>query len=293
VSGAAIAGVTAGPADLSPAAVTGLLRHQLGFTGLIVTDVLNAGSIVATGADEPTAAAQAVEAGADLVLLGSLTDVNAVVARLEAEVNAGRLPVAELNAAVDQVMQHKPVNPCRAVAIVGAGGDGYAIVDNDGTVEGNVSGAVPGAPIVGGAATPDGRGWWVVAGDGQVTALGDAPFEGAASHARPIVGMSATPDGRGYWLVASDGGVYTFGDAPFLGAASHARPIVGMSATSDGRGYWLVASDGGVYTFGDAPFFGSPPPQNDVVGIRATPDGRGYRLLRADETVLRFGDAGP
>jgi hypothetical protein len=27
----------------------------------------------------------------------------------------------------------------------------------------------------------------------------------------PIVGMAATPDGRGYWLVASDCGIFTYG----------------------------------------------------------------------------------
>jgi ribosomal protein L24E len=72
--------------------------------------------------------------------------------------------------------------------------------------------------------------------------------------------MAATPDGRGYWLVASDGGVFAFGDAAFHGStgAIHLnRPIVGMAATPDGRGYWLVASDGGVFAFGDAAFDGS------------------------------------
>jgi hypothetical protein len=29
--------------------------------------------------------------------------------------------------------------------------------------------------------------------------------------------MAATPSGKGYWLVASDGGIFTFGDAAFLG----------------------------------------------------------------------------
>ena len=32
--------------------------------------------------------------------------------------------------------------------------------------------------------------------------------------------MAATPDGRGYWLVAADGGVFTFGDAPFDGSGA-------------------------------------------------------------------------
>ena len=34
----------------------------------------------------------------------------------------------------------------------------------------------------------------------------------------PVVGVAATPDGRGYWEVASDGGVFTFGDAGFYGS---------------------------------------------------------------------------
>jgi hypothetical protein len=113
------------------------------------------------------------------------------------------------------------------------------------------------------AATPDGRGYWLVAADGGVFAFGDAPFLGSAggqSVNQPVVGMAATPDGRGYWLVAADGGVFAFGDAPFLGSAggqSVNQPVVGMAATPDGRGYWLVAADGGVFAFGDAPFRGS------------------------------------
>jgi hypothetical protein len=72
--------------------------------------------------------------------------------------------------------------------------------------------------------------------------------------------MAATPDGRGYWLVASDGGIFNFGDAGFFGSTGALvlnRPVVGMAATPDGRGYWLVASDGGVFALGDAHFEGS------------------------------------
>ena len=83
---------------------------------------------------------------------------------------------------------------------------------------------------------------------------------GAIHLNKPIVGMAATPDGKGYWLVASDGGIFTFGDAAFFGSTGAIRlnkPIVGMAATPDGKGYWLVASDGGIFTFGDAAFYGS------------------------------------
>ena len=68
----------------------------------------------------------------------------------------------------------------------------------------------------------------------------------------PIVSMAATPDGKGYWLVASDGGVFSFGDATFYGSFASVAlnaPMVSMAATPDGKGYWLVASDGGVFSF--------------------------------------------
>ena len=37
----------------------------------------------------------------------------------------------------------------------------------------------------------------------------------------PIVGMAATPDGKGYWLVGADGGIYNGGDAGFFGSATY------------------------------------------------------------------------
>ena len=132
----------------------------------------------------------------------------------------------------------------------------------------------------------------------------------------PIVGMAATPDRRGYWLVAADGGVFSFGDAQFYGStgAIHLnQPIVGMAPSHDGRGYWMVAADGGVFSFGDAPFYGSMGSihlNQPIVGITPTPDGqrlldgrigrrhlqpRGRRLLRVpggnppERTHRRFG----
>jgi hypothetical protein len=73
--------------------------------------------------------------------------------------------------------------------------------------------------------------------------------------------MAATPSGKGYWLVASDGGIFAFGDALFSGSAGSIRlnqPVVGMAPFGKGAGYWLVAADGGVFTYGGAPFLGSP-----------------------------------
>ena len=71
--------------------------------------------------------------------------------------------------------------------------------------------------------------------------------------------MAATPDGKGYWLVASDGGVFAFGDASFYGSTgAPPQPTDrGHGRHPDGSGYWLVAADGGVFAFGDAGFYGS------------------------------------
>jgi hypothetical protein len=76
----------------------------------------------------------------------------------------------------------------------------------------------------------------------------------------PVVGMAATPTGKGYWLVASDGGIFSFGDASFrgsTGATTLNKPIVGMAATPTGNGYWLAGADGGIFPYGDATFNGS------------------------------------
>jgi hypothetical protein len=155
-------------------------------------------------------------------------------------------------------------------------------------------------PIIGMAATGDGKGYWNVAVDGGLFAFGDAKFYGSMGGQRlnkPVVGMAATGDGRGYWEVASDGGLFAFGDAGFYGstgAMALNKPVVGMAATSDGRGYWLVASDGGIFAFGDAGFYGSTGAMTlnkPVVGMAATSDGRGYWLVASDGGIFAFGDA--
>ena len=74
------------------------------------------------------------------------------------------------------------------------------------------------------------------------------------------MGIAATPDGKGYWLVAYNGGAFAFGDAGFYGSTAQMRlnqSVLGMVATPDGKGYWLSAADGGVFSFGDAGFYGA------------------------------------
>ena len=155
-------------------------------------------------------------------------------------------------------------------------------------------------PIVGTAATPDGKGYWLVASDGGIFNYGDAAFYGSTGSIvlnKPVVGMAATPDGKGYWLVASDGGIFNYGDAAFFGSTGAIvlnKPVVGMAATPHGKGYWLVASDGGIFNYGDAPFYGSTGAlklNKPIVGTAATSDGGGYWLVATDGGVFNYGDA--
>jgi hypothetical protein len=186
-------------------------------------------------------------------------------------------------------------SPTASPGFGGAGVLAFGDAGDYGSPAGPVS-----APIEGMAATPDTRGYWLVAADGGVFSFGDAEFYGSAGGLKlsaPIVGLAPTPDGRGYWLVALDGGIFNYGDAGFYGSTGGQRlnePIVGMAPAPDGRGYWLVASDGGVFSFGDASFHGSTggvPLNGTVVGMAPAPDGRGYWLVAGDGGIFSFGDA--
>jgi len=168
-------------------------------------------------------------------------------------------------------------------------------------VDGPPPPAVLNAPVVGMTATSDGKGYWLVAGDGGIFTFGDSQFYGSTGAIRlnkPVIGMAATPDGRGYWLLASDGGIFSFGDAQFYGSAGGLglrHPAVGMAVTPDGHGYWLVTTAGQVFAYGDAGRYGDalsgPPLAGPTVGIAATSDGAGYWLATSTGRVLGFGDA--
>jgi beta-N-acetylhexosaminidase len=93
------------PASLSAAAMTGLLRGELGFTGAIISDALEMRA-VSGPFGIPEAAVLAVTAGVDLLCLGRDTSeemYHAVVAALADAVRAGRLPGQRLEDAADRV----------------------------------------------------------------------------------------------------------------------------------------------------------------------------------------------
>ncbi len=65
------------PASLSRRIVSGVLRDQLGYEGVVITDALGAGAITGAGYDSGEAAIAAAKAGDDLLLFAS-SDVGAI-----------------------------------------------------------------------------------------------------------------------------------------------------------------------------------------------------------------------
>jgi beta-N-acetylhexosaminidase len=103
------------PATLSAPAITGLLEHQLGFRGLILTDSLSALAVQDAGYGVPQAAARAIEAGADMVLFNSPDPevaANEVITSIASAVTSGRLPAARLDDAVQHVLSAKDASLC-------------------------------------------------------------------------------------------------------------------------------------------------------------------------------------
>ena len=92
------------PATLSRAILTDLLRQQMGFDGLIVTDALDMGGI--TRYYWPgEAAVRAFEAGADVLLLPPNPET--AYRALLAAVRSGRIPVQRLNDSVERILRAK------------------------------------------------------------------------------------------------------------------------------------------------------------------------------------------
>src|SRR5262249_11549124 len=86
------------PRPLATKVLTDLLRHDLHFDGLVTTDSLEMGALGKSGFPAPRAAAQALKAGADLLLFNSGYALHqAAIAQIVDEVRAGTIPLARLD----------------------------------------------------------------------------------------------------------------------------------------------------------------------------------------------------
>jgi beta-N-acetylhexosaminidase len=92
------------PATLSHNILSDLLRKQLGYQGLIVTDAMDMGGITVRYAPGE-AAVRAVAAGADCVLMPPVPD--AALEALQGAVKSGRISKARLDESVRRILQTK------------------------------------------------------------------------------------------------------------------------------------------------------------------------------------------
>jgi beta-N-acetylhexosaminidase len=95
------------PGSLSPAVATTLLRGELGFRGVAITDDLETGAI-RNGYSVPDAAVEALSAGADLLLIGEPgPDQARTRAALIRALRSGKLSEDRLDTAIGQVLELK------------------------------------------------------------------------------------------------------------------------------------------------------------------------------------------
>ncbi len=92
------------PATLSPLIMTELLRNELGFNGLIVTDSMGMGGVTTLYKPEE-AALKAIQAGVDMVLLPPQPDE--VIESLIQAVRDGQISEQRINASVEKILKTK------------------------------------------------------------------------------------------------------------------------------------------------------------------------------------------
>ncbi len=92
------------PGTLSSKIITGVLRQELGFKGIIVTDALEMGGI-AQGFSVGDASVRALEAGVDVLLMPP--DPEAAINAVVAAVNSGRITKKRLDESVMRILTAK------------------------------------------------------------------------------------------------------------------------------------------------------------------------------------------
>jgi beta-N-acetylhexosaminidase len=92
------------PATMSPKITTDLLRGQMGFNGLVVTDALEMGGVTVRYSPGEVAV-RSILAGADVLLIPPVLD--AALQAVRDAVASGRIPMARLDEAVTRVLRAK------------------------------------------------------------------------------------------------------------------------------------------------------------------------------------------
>jgi beta-N-acetylhexosaminidase len=117
IANAVVPGLSTLPASISANVITGELRDQLGYQGLVMTDSLSAGALFDIGYTVPKAVVAAIAAGTDMVLYtaaaASVASLTAsTVAALVSAVSAGTVDRSRLENAVEHILDVKNVSLC-------------------------------------------------------------------------------------------------------------------------------------------------------------------------------------
>ncbi len=91
------------PATISEAVISGLLREELGWDGVVITDSLDMGAMA--GYDNGEVCVRFIEAGGDILL--GVPDLAAAVSAVEAAVSEGRLTEQRLDESVQRILELK------------------------------------------------------------------------------------------------------------------------------------------------------------------------------------------
>lgn len=119
VSNAIVPGLSPLPASLSSTVIDQELIGTLHFGGLIMTDSLSAGAISGAGYTTASAAVQALEAGADMVMFSTTSpsadqaQFQAIVTAITSAVTTGSLTLARLQSAATAVLRTLNVAVCQ------------------------------------------------------------------------------------------------------------------------------------------------------------------------------------
>jgi hypothetical protein len=173
---------------------------------------------------------------------------------------------------------------------------------------------LPGA-LPASSATPNARGYWLVAEDGGVFTYGSQPFYGSLANKPHCSGWpgrdqfvnacdaaAARAQGDGYMIADRQGVVHGFGNAVQHKRRGPNFDFRGsrIAITPSGDGYWAVSAYGVIAMHGNAYFFGQPAllmgndkfgDPHHVIGMASTPRAKGYWVASSDGAVFAFGDA--
>ena len=137
------------PATLSRAAMFDLLRRELGFAGVVITDALEMHGAAAPAGGTAKAAAHALAAGNDLLCLGSRVHAELVeesVFEIIAAVEAGWLPLSRVEEAAERVAGLAAWTAAARAAAPIEDGIGYPAAQRAVRIEGSLAGL--GVPLI-------------------------------------------------------------------------------------------------------------------------------------------------